>query len=210
MKDLNNLAPTTAKVFLDLSQIKEFSEFVFVGGSALSVYLKHRISEDIDLFTWKSSLNKEAIYNCLNQNFIGNYKIINLSDKQIDTLIYGVKVTFFANAWVALKNSEPFINQINIASLELLTAMKLNTLFLRAKYRDYYDLYVINKEVFTIHQMYDIIVKYMPSINKKLFQMALIFIEDSAEDNIKHLKPNYKVTIKRIQKHFEQEIKKLV
>ena len=88
--------------------------------------------------------------------------------------------------------------------------MKLNTLFLRAKFRDYYDLYVISKEIYSISQMYEIIVRYLPHINMKLFQMALIFTDDIEEDNIKHLEPKYEISILDIQKHFQKEIKKML
>lgn len=48
MKDLNSLPKATKAVFLELSKIKAVNEYTFVGGSALSVYLNHRESEDID------------------------------------------------------------------------------------------------------------------------------------------------------------------
>ncbi len=96
----------------------------------------------------------------------------------------------------------------NTKEVELLTAMKINTLFLRAKYRDYYDLYVINKKVYSIKEMFNIGKKYIPEINQKLFQMAMTYTNDITEDHIKHLKPEYKITTQAISKHFENEIKK--
>lgn len=38
-------------------------------------------------------------------------------------------------------------NKFHLATLEQIAAMKVNVLFLRAKYRDYYDLYFLAKEV---------------------------------------------------------------
>jgi len=84
--------------------------------------------------------------------------------------------------------------------------MKINSLFLRAKFRDYYDLYVINKEKYTIEQMYEIIKAYMPEINKKLFQTALVFTDDIEDDNIDHLKPKYDVNSDKMRKSFEAQI----
>jgi hypothetical protein len=46
--------------------------------------------------------------------------------------------------------------------------MKINTLSLRAKFRDYYDLYVMNKEKFSIEDIFNFTVKYLPGITKKV------------------------------------------
>jgi len=50
MKKLDALAQKTKKVLIALSKLEELSQLAFVGGSALSVYLKHRMSEDLDFF----------------------------------------------------------------------------------------------------------------------------------------------------------------
>lgn len=123
----------------------------------------------------------------------------------------GIKVTFFANDWDVLKEYRSCIkNNIYAADLKLLCAMKVNTLSLRAKYRDYYDLYVINKERFTLKDIYDYAAFYLPGITKKVFGMQLTYIEDIEDENILHLSPKYKLTLKNIQKHFEKEFIKIL
>ena len=42
--------PETEKLLKEFSQYKEIDNFAFCGGSALSYYIKHRLSEDIDFF----------------------------------------------------------------------------------------------------------------------------------------------------------------
>ena len=163
----------------------------------------------MDFFTWNEKVNSEKLLNAIKQIFSDKFSIENISQKQLDLKLSNVKVTFFANKWKELKNRKQLLNNIYIASPELLTAMKLNILFLRAKYRDYYDLYVINKKLFSISEMYEMIKKIMPQINKKLFQMALIFIDDIEEDNIDYLEPKFNVKITEIQKYFEKNLKKL-
>lgn len=206
MKNLNSLPENTKQVFLELSKTEIVKKYTFVGGSALSIYLNHRKSEDIDLFTWNEKIEVEQIIETIKGIFGNDFGIENISEKQLDLNVKGVKLTFYAKAWEELKNAEILINNFKIASPEILTAMKLHTLFLRAKFRDYYDLYVINKEIYSISEMYDIIEKYMPQINKKIFQMALIYIDDIDEDNIAYLEPKYKINITGIQKHFEKEV----
>lgn len=206
MKKLDALAPKTKNVLITLSRLKELKQFTFVGGSALSVYLKHRISEDLDFFSWKNELRNEALLRQIKDTFPKGFKIETLNKKQLDLKIEGVKITFFANNWEELKKNENLAGNINIAPIKMLTGMKINSLFLRAKFRDYYDLYVINIEKYTIEQMYEIIKEYMPEINEKLFQTALVFTDDIKEDNISHLKPKYDVNPDKIRKNFEEQI----
>lgn len=60
---VNNLLKDT---LITLMQSKELLEFRLVGGTALSLYLGHRISVDIDLFT-------DAPYRSINFNQIENF-----------------------------------------------------------------------------------------------------------------------------------------
>lgn len=59
--DLDYLLPKTKQVLVDLSDFDFLSDFTFVGGSGLSLYLHHRLSEDIDLFTWKDKVDVQYI-----------------------------------------------------------------------------------------------------------------------------------------------------
>ncbi len=206
MKKLDALALKTKNVLITLSKLEELNQFTFVGGSALSVYLKHRISEDLDFFSWENELRNEVLLREIKNTFPKGFKIETLNKKQLNLKIEDVKITFFANNWKELKKNEKLTGSINIAPIKLLTGMKINSLFLRAKFRDYYDLYVINKEKYTVEQMYEIIKEYMPEINKKLFQTALVFTDDITEDNINHLKPKYDVNPDKIRKSFEEQI----
>ena len=62
MKNLDSLPKKTKQVFLDLSETEVVKNYTFVGGSALSVYLNHRKSEDIDLFTWNKEIENLYFY----------------------------------------------------------------------------------------------------------------------------------------------------
>lgn len=207
MNNLKSLLPKTKEVLLLLSKLQMMQSYTFVGGSALSVYLNHRLSEDLDFFSADEELNTTTILNEINLLNLDEIRIINSSKIQLDLFLNNVKVTFFANNWKELNKKEQLIDNIYIAPIFLLTAMKVNTLFMRAKYRDYYDLYVINKELYTLQQIFGFSKKLLPGISVKLFQNALIFIADIEDDSIKHLKPKYKVTIKKIAAHFEHNIR---
>lgn len=203
LNDLDYLLPRTREVLLQLSEYEWLDDYAFVGGSGLSLFLHHRLSEDIDLFTWKENIEKDKIIPALQKKYKDNLQIINDSQKQIDLQINKVKVTFFANNWEALKDHQLLTNHLHVANLDLLVGMKLNTLFLRAKFRDYYDLYALSMYGYTISRMYEIIANLMSGMNRRLFQMAITYTLDIEEDNIVHLNPKYGVTKKEIGEHFE-------
>lgn len=54
MKELENLLPKTAEVLTKLAEFDLLQKFTFIGDSALALSLAHRLSEDIDLFTWEA------------------------------------------------------------------------------------------------------------------------------------------------------------
>jgi predicted nucleotidyltransferase component of viral defense system len=210
MKSLNGLTPDTQSLLHDISEFDFFDDFVFVGGSAISVYLRHRLSEDLDFFSPSATLPTEKILIHIRRAFPGQFVIRYIDEEQIDLKIKTINVTFSANRWKRFGDPESLCGHVRIAPLDVLTAMKINTLFLRAKFRDYYDVYVINKDIFPLPRMFEIFKSYLPEMNKKLFQAALIYTDDIQEDNIKHLQPIYPLNIKNIRTHFEQEIKRWI
>lgn len=206
-----SLAPSTAEVLTELSEIEALENFTLVGDSALSIYLRHRISEDLNLFTWFSNLddgNIDLILKMAAQRY--DVKILNTYQSGLDVLINKVKVTFFANNWDKFKEREKLLQNSYLGKIELLTAMKMNTLSLRAKFRDYYDLYMIAQKVFDIRKILEIALQYLPGMTKKVFSMQLVYTEDIDDENIGHLKPEYDISIDEIRIYFENEIKKIL
>lgn len=205
MKKLKGLAKETEKLLLKLSGSKLLEGFTFVGGSALAFHLEHRLSEDIDLFSWKKEIDKENIVESIREMKLV-FQIMSGGSKQINMIADNVSLTFFAQGWDVLKDREQVTGNLYVASLGTLAAMKINTLFLRARYRDYYDLYVLNKEVFSFSELFEIGHKIMPELSMKLFQTSLVYTKDIKEDNIHHLSPRYETSIEEIVTHFRMEI----
>jgi predicted nucleotidyltransferase component of viral defense system len=89
--------------------------------------------------------------------------------------------------------------------MEAIAAMKVNVLFLRATYRDYYDLYFLAKEL-GVRKIFDLSKDVVPGLTYKLFCTALLYIDDIADDNISHLKPKENMSKKEIQSFLEKGI----
>ena len=207
MKEKENfeyLLPETVKILqIFIEKASFLSNYVLVGGSALALYLGHRKSEDLDFFTFSDSFNKEIIINFLN-NFNSN-EIINETKEQIDLLCNGVKVTFFNAKWGFLKPS--VIERFNIASIESIAAIKIHVLFLRAKYRDYYDIFFIAKEKMSLNDIFEQSKHIIEGITYKLFCIALTYIDDLEDDSIAHLDPAKIISKEEIRTFFEDKIR---
>ncbi len=205
LKNLNCLLPNTQSLLLKMIEGCAFlDDYVLVGGSALALHLCHRKSEDLDFFTHNDSFNKKQIFEYVKQ--FDNKEILNQTDEQIDLLVDGVKVTFFNANWSFLK---PFKKErFNLASLEQIATMKVNVLFLRAKFRDYYDLYFLVKDGMSLEKIFECSANILDGINFKLFAVALVYVDDIEDDNIEHLEPVENLDKIQIRDFFQKELKK--
>jgi len=206
MKDLKNLEcllPKTREVLGKIVDSCLFLEkYVLVGGSALTLYLCHRKSEDLDFFTFSDDFSKEEI-----MEFIKHFdkkEIINQTNNQIDLLLDGVKVTFFGACWEFLKPKKQ--QKLNIATLEQIAAMKVNVLFLRAKYRDYYDLYFLAKEKMGLRDIFKASEHIAEGVTYKLFVTALLYIDDIEDDDIGYLEPKEQLSKVQMRDFFEKRV----
>jgi predicted nucleotidyltransferase component of viral defense system len=87
-------------------------------------------------------------------------------------LLDGVKVTFFNAKWGFLRPQK--IDKFNLASIESICAMKVNVLFLRAKFRDYYDLYFLAKKI-DLMEIFKNSTKIVDGLTFKLFATSLMY-----------------------------------
>jgi len=210
MQDLKNLkclhSKTEALLLKMIDECSFLQKYVLVGGSALALHLCHRKSEDLDFFTYDDSFDKKEIFDYI-QNF-ENKEVLHQSNEQIDLLLDGVKVTFFNAKWKFLKPKK--IAKFNLSSIESISAMKVNVMFLRAKYRDYYDLYFLVKDRISLKEIFEYSKNIVDGINFKLFAIALLYIDDIEDDNIRYLEPKESITKEEIRDFFQDKLNKIM
>jgi predicted nucleotidyltransferase component of viral defense system len=193
--------------------------FIFVGGSALSYYLNHRISEDIDLFTPKESLNTENINKILDNMRKRGYYVedsgVVFSSTHRKALILGVKVEFVAHDRTYLnKEQNILINNLKIAKLDTLIGMKAYALPQRTipVIRDFYDIYAITKKYGLEKIIKEADYLYGSSFNKRIFFDCLIRAKELLKENTMegHLKPVYDTSKEEMSDFFKKEIKNYI
>lgn len=208
--------PETEKVLNILSKEEKLNGFIFVGGSALSYYLNHRLSEDIDLFCTDNVLKQKRIAEIMKRLYDKGYSIkqLDVEDPTIqnDYKIDNTKVTFFSWSLDFLKTEVvPFKGNLKIANIDLLIGMKAYAFGRRMAFRDIYDLYVISKEIGFIKIIKNANRLFDGLFNQKIFIKQLQDLSYLEENKIEeYLKPKYNITKKDIEKYFIEEIEKYI
>ena len=204
LKNLDCLLPKTKALLLKMIESCSFlDKYVLVGGSALTLHLCHRKSEDLDFFTFEDSFDFGEILEYIKR--FEKKEILNQTKEQIDLLLDGVKVTFFNGKWSFLKPTSS--GTFHLATLKQIAAMKVNVLFLRAKYRDYYDLYFLVKDVMSLKEIFKYSENIVAGITYKLFVVGLLYIDDIEDDDIGYLEPKEKISKQKIRDFFEKKIR---
>ncbi|MDD5211919.1 MAG: nucleotidyl transferase AbiEii/AbiGii toxin family protein, partial [Sulfuricurvum sp.] len=168
----------TYGLFEYLATKKDLSRWVLVGGTALSLYLKHRTSEDLDFFIEESEFTRGNLKEI--DELVKHFEksgvptvLTDTNDRQFDYMIGGVKVTFFASGLKSLKEGMQKIGSINIASVEQIAAMKMESIIkYRTLTRDFFDVHTLwqqcGMDLYALIDNYRD--KYSPKVSVGLFE----------------------------------------
>lgn len=147
-----SLAPQTGRIIEAISRLECIKPFVLVGGTALSIQMKTRQSEDLDFMRWKEGKNDtlDIGWPKIQKELetIGSIDDIQLAGfDQALFIVEGVKVSFYAapRKRIATMEEIPYMNNIRMADVESIGIMKMEAMMRRSKFRDYYDIYSILK-----------------------------------------------------------------
>ncbi|MBE6291621.1 MAG: nucleotidyl transferase AbiEii/AbiGii toxin family protein [Bacteroidales bacterium] len=146
----NTVSPLLRDVLSQLMAQPEFTPFCLVGGTSLSLQLGHRISIDIDLFTDApyGSLDFHAIQSKLRSMF--PYCQGDCGDIVGMGASYIIGNSAFDSIKLDLFYTDPFIrpikaiDNIRIASIEDIIAMKLDVIGRKGRKKDFWDLHELH------------------------------------------------------------------
>jgi len=166
---VKGLAPHTEKIFEKISGLDCIKDYVLIGGTALSLQIDKRLSEDLDFCKWslnpgidKPRVNWNGIEQELNEKVgvITNVDILDFN--QVNFVVEGVKISFYANQnnRSPVKKTIQILNNIKVPDIETIGALKLEVMLRRSKFRDYYDLYSILKEGISLNSILDKAIEY--------------------------------------------------
>lgn len=215
MEKSKSLAPHTGKVFDKISKLECIKPYTLVGGTALSLQIEKRQSEDLDFTKWitKKGEKHEVDWPAIKKELesvgeIKSYEIGSLEHVTFD--FEGVKLSFYAAPRKAIPSMEriSYLNNLYVADIASIGAMKMETMLRRSKFRDYYDIYSILKEGVDIQQMIDAALEHSDHKLRTRGLLAMLtngsrFIKDKGFEELQAV---YDVSANDIQEYIKQKL----
>ncbi len=199
---MKGLAPKTSELFQAISNLDCIKPYTLVGGTGLSLQLGTRLSEDLDFMSWRTTKNesREVDWPKIRKDLqsVGTIESFDLLDMDhVEFVINGVKLSFYANPnYSPVETEIIFMNNIRLADLKAIGAMKMEVMLRRSKFRDYYDIYSLLKAGVNLNEMINLALKYSGHRLKSKNLLAMLtrserFVPDA---NFKALSPVYDIS----------------
>ena len=198
-----------------VAQLECIKPYILSGGTALAIQIGHRKSEDLDFMMWRISKTEkpEVNWNAIERELkekIGEIENFNmLGFDQVEFVVKGVKFSFFVSDNLSpVTAPTEYLGNIRLADIESIMAMKMEVMLRRMKFRDYYDIYCMLQEGYSIHNGIE---KALNLSRHRLSSKNIIamllggrFIPDN---NFATLEPKYDVTKEQIREYIMQKLK---
>ena len=169
----STVSESTFKLLEQLLLINEFSKLRLVGGTALALQIGHRISVDLDLFG-EIEFDNQVLKDFNNVHIIKKSKNINIysiDDVKVDIVNY-------AYPWL---DSELNIENIRLASLKDIAAMKIAAVTGRGSKKDFVDLFFLLKE-FSFSEIINFYKQKYSDASIYLALKSLVYFDDADND----------------------------
>ncbi len=211
---MKGLAPHTRQVFEAVSRLDCIKPYLLVGGTALSLQIGTRQSEDMDFMKWRTSKAEKmevAWYQIEKElAMIGDIQHKDILDiDHVEFLVAGVKFSFYACPKYSPVN-EPveYLNNLRLADVKAIGAMKMEVMLRRSNFRDYYDVYSILKAGVSIHELVTLALDYSGHRLKSKNLLAMLtngkrFTKDA---HFEQLAPVYAITAEEIEAYIKSQL----
>ncbi len=191
-----NILPKNQLELFDILSIQSFiADFYLAGGTGLALQIGHRQSLDFDFFIPRD-FNTPDIIKVLVR--LGSYERDNEERNTVNGTLNNVRISFFGYKYKILDEFRLY-NNIRIAGLRDISAMKLEAIAGRGSKKDFIDMFFLLKqftieEIFTFHKM-----KYGIGLNNQYHHLkSLVYFSDAeAEAMPVMIKPLYWSDVKK-------------
>lgn len=204
---MKGLAPNTALIFEAISRLECIKPYVLVGGTALSLQLGARQSEDLDFMSWRKSRNekREVDWPRIKKELetvgdVEKYDILDIDHVEFN--VNGVKLSFYANPnYSPVKETIACLNNVVLADKTAIGAMKMEVMLRRSQFRDYYDIYSLLESGENLSDMMRLALTYSGHRLKSKNLIAMLSRSDRfiPDERFSSLHPIYDITPKDIE-----------
>ncbi len=199
------LLPDTLRAIQLASGVSEIKQAYLAGGTSLALQIGHRISVDLDFFI-RHEFNEEALAAKLAAfpKFVRN----GTAQWTVWGKIGRTKFSIFYYEYPLLEPTVPFEN-IQLASLADIAAMKIHALEDRGTRRDFVDVYFLAQK-YTLEEMLGFYQKKYAVLEDHLYSIlrALDYFED-AEQEKQMPQMLADVSWEKVKEYFRKETKRL-
>lgn len=184
-------------------------EFVLAGGTGLALRLGHRVSLDLDLFSSANPLGaaqRGAIIAALKSST--RLKIRESKDGACHLILEGTAVSLLHYPYPWLKPAAPW-KGLPVASLEDISAMKLNAAVGRGSKKDFVDLYWLSMHL-GLKNILSCAEKKFRDHSDFILQAgrALVCFEDAEKEPMPRLIKS--LSWDRVKSYFEREVPRIL
>lgn len=209
---MKGLAPRTEFVFKQVSHLECIKPYVLVGGTALSMQLGTRQSEDLDFMKWRTSNQEkmEVEWPFIKRQLetIAPIDSMNLLDfDHVEFVLGGVKLSFYAaNRYAPTMTPVISLNNVRLADVKAIGVMKMEVMLRRNQFRDYYDIYSILRAGGNLHEMMTMALEHSGHLlkSKNLIAMLTNGERFTRDASFEHLAPLYTVTAADIELYIKE------
>lgn len=196
------IEPSTLELIRSLQQKTYLHGFFLVGGTALSLWLGHRKSVDIDLFS-NFDFDTAALLEKLHGDF--PYQVYYTASNTLKGSINNVEVDILAHRYIYLQ--KPTIDSgIHILSVPDIIAMKLNAIATSGqRSKDFIDIYYLLDE-YDIGTMLSFYLNKYKQENDSLILKSLIYFDDVDPAGWPVMIMNPELTWNNVKLRLEKEV----
>ena len=176
---LDILPEEQLKLFEKLSSQTFIKDFYLAGGTRLALQIGHRQSVDFDFFI-PADFETSAIINIMTQ--LGDYQRENEEKNTINGSLNGVRISFFGYRYDIIDNFINY-NNIRLAGMKDIAAMKLEAIAGRGSKKDFVDLFFLLQqytleEIFSFHTQ-----KYGAGLSNQYHHLkSLVYFADAESE----------------------------
>lgn len=200
----NTLPKNTLKLAVEFQKNQPvfLNNFYLTAGTALSLLLGHRESEDLDFFT--TNIFKPQKLQQELETF-GTLTDLELADGTVNTFIDDVKLQFLHYPYKLIK---PVFNWsgIEISSKEDIACTKFQTIGARGSKKDFIDIYFLLKE-FTLSQLFNLLKEKYPKTDYNHIHIlkSLTYFEDANKQPMP--KMHIQIGWEEVKKNIVEQVK---
>jgi predicted nucleotidyltransferase component of viral defense system len=176
---LDILPEEQLRLFEKLSSQSFINDFYLAGGTCLALQIGHRQSVDFDFFI-PADFQTSDIVNILTQ--LGSYQRENEERNTINGSLNGVRISFFGYRYNIIDDFTIF-NNIRLAGMKDIAAMKLEAIAGRGSKKDFIDMFFLLQqytleEIFSFHSQ-----KYGAGLSNQYHHLkSLVYFADAESE----------------------------